>query len=220
MSFTPASRPVARDCAVRPTPFRLIVLSALTLLLAVGGAVPAAGRTAGTSGTVTAWGDDLFGESSVPSGLTGVTAVSAGEWHSMALGSDGTVTAWGDNNHGQATVPQGLDHVVAISAGFFHNLALKSDGTVVGWGYDADGQATVPAGLSGVTAIAAGGFHSLALTSDRTVVGWGYNGDDETQRGTADGAIPSYWSRRGCETHGCPPKQPCRMGPTTSPLTG
>ena len=180
MRFRHASGPAARGPAVRRTPLRLILLSALTLLLAVGGTVPAVGRTAGTSGTVTAWGDDLFGESSVPSGLSGVAAVSAGEWHSMALGSDGTVTAWGDNNHGQATVPAALNGVVAISAGFFHNLALKSDGTVVGWGYNADGQATVPAGLRGVTAIAAGGFHSLALRSDRTVVGWGYNGDEET----------------------------------------
>jgi len=180
MSVTHASRPVARDCAVRRTPLTLILLSAVTLLLAVGGAVPAVGRTAGTSGTVTAWGDDLFGESSVPSGLSGVTAVSAGEWHSMALRADGTVTAWGDDNHDQATVPAGLSSVVAISAGFFHNLALKSDGTVVGWGYNADGQAVAPAGLSGVTAIAAGGFHSLALKSDGTVVGWGYNGDQET----------------------------------------
>src|SRR5690606_17912667 len=33
--------------------------------------------------------------------LTGVTAIAAGEWHSLALLTDGTVWAWGLNTLGQ-----------------------------------------------------------------------------------------------------------------------
>jgi alpha-tubulin suppressor-like RCC1 family protein len=48
-------------------------------------------------GTVVAWGcgtDDL-GQCSVPSGLSGVTAIAAGYYHSLAVRGDGTVVAWG-----------------------------------------------------------------------------------------------------------------------------
>ena len=41
-------------------------------------------------------------------GLTGITAVSAGAYFSVALKNDGTVVGWGDNTYGQTTVPSGL----------------------------------------------------------------------------------------------------------------
>src|SRR5215472_12236013 len=65
------------------------------------------------NGTVMAWGDDQVGQlgngvietdSTVPvpvTGLTGVTALSAGLAHSLALLSGGTVMAWGLNDQGQ-----------------------------------------------------------------------------------------------------------------------
>jgi len=110
----------------------------------------------------------------VPGGLSGVTAVAAGSFSSLALKSDGTVVAWGcdvNPDRGECNVPGSLSGVRAIAAGFAHSLALKSDGTVVAWGCRDDnyGQCNVPGGLSGVTAIAAGWFHSLALKSDGTV---------------------------------------------------
>src|SRR5438445_8703904 len=63
-------------------------------------------------GTVSAWGDNSFGElgngtntaSNTPmqvSGLSGVTAIAGGELHGLALKSDGTVWAWGYNACGQ-----------------------------------------------------------------------------------------------------------------------
>jgi len=135
---------------------------------------------------IVAWGDNTYGQTSVPAGLNGVIAIAAGDAHSVALKSDGTVVAWGANDWGQTDVPAGLSGVIAVAAGGAHTVALKSDGTVVAWGAGMTntgcfmdcGQSMVPAGLSGVTAISAGRVHTVALTSDGTVVAWGANGYD------------------------------------------
>ncbi len=120
------------------------------------------------------------------SGLFGVTQVSAGDLHNLALLSDGTVMAWGNDEAGQlgnggfkeSDVPvpvSGLTDVTQISAGNYHSLALLSDGTVDAWGMDelwqlgnieTEGQSRVPvpvSGLSGATAIAAGNGQSYAV---------------------------------------------------------
>jgi alpha-tubulin suppressor-like RCC1 family protein len=107
-----------------------------------------------SDGTVWAWGYNgdgqlgngtITGSSIVPIqviGLTDVIAISAGNYHSLALKSDGTVWAWGTNGFGvlgnggtteynltpmQVSV---LTDVIAIDAGPSHNLAIKSGGTV------------------------------------------------------------------------------------------
>lgn len=137
-----------------------------------------------SDGTVLAWGagktvgvDPQSGQSLVPAGLTGVTAVFAGSRSSTVLKSDGTVVAWGIksvlNTRFQNFVSSGITGVIDIADGRGHAVGLKSDGTVVAWGDNSFGQTTVPAGLIGVTAVAVGGFHSLALKSDGTVVAWG-----------------------------------------------
>jgi alpha-tubulin suppressor-like RCC1 family protein len=112
-------------------------------------------------------------------GLSGVTAISTGTDHTLALMADGTVMAWGNNVQGQlgdgttggiSNVPvpvKGLSGVTAISAGRSYSLALLSDGTVMAWGDNHAGElgegiagesrdepVAVP-GLSSVTAIAA-----------------------------------------------------------------
>jgi alpha-tubulin suppressor-like RCC1 family protein len=160
-----------------------------------------------SDGTLWAWGENDFGElgngtfttsdprgiaiPAVVPGLTGVTAIAGGGYHSLVLKSDGTVWAWGDNRFGQlgngtftpnapygtatpAQVP-GLTGIVAIASGnTYHSLALKSDGTLWTWGDNEYGQlgngtvtdsatpARVP-GLTGVVTVAAGFGHSLAL---------------------------------------------------------
>jgi hypothetical protein len=127
-----------------------------------------------------AWGANFLGQTNVPAGLNGVTAIAAWCYHTLALKDDGTVVAWEYNNFGQTSVPAGLTGVTAVAAGCYHSIALKDHGTVVAWGYNGFGQTSVPAGLTGVAAIAGGAYHSLALKDDGTVVAWGDNSGGQT----------------------------------------
>jgi alpha-tubulin suppressor-like RCC1 family protein len=138
-------------------------------------------------------------------GLSGVTAISAGDEHSLALLSDGTVRAWGNNREGQlgngstasSHVPvavSGISTATAIAAGKVFSLALLSNGTVMAWGSNEEGQlgsgskalkSAVPVAvksLTGVTAISAGGQFALARLSNGTVMSWGAG--DEGQLGS------------------------------------
>jgi alpha-tubulin suppressor-like RCC1 family protein len=72
------------------------------LALTSGGAVLAWGNdTAGQLGNGAASANDDAENPATVNGLTGVTQVSAGAEHSLALLSDGTVEAWGDNSAGE-----------------------------------------------------------------------------------------------------------------------
>ena len=127
-----------------------------------------------SDGTVWAWGNNNYGQlgdnsinqSSIPvqvkdtagtGTLTGITAIAAGQYYSLALKSDGTVLAWGRNNSGQlgnnsidqSNVPVQvkdaagtgtLSAITAIAIGDAHSIALKSDGTVWAWGNNINGQ--------------------------------------------------------------------------------
>jgi len=131
-------------------------------------------------GGVIIWGDNQYGQTVIPAGLTGVTGIAAGNYHTLALKQDGTLQSWGLDHNNLSNIPSGLGGVKAIAAGGMHNMALKQDGTITAWGYNAKGQVTVPAGLSGVSAVAGGGNHSLALKQDGTVVGWGDNANGQS----------------------------------------
>jgi alpha-tubulin suppressor-like RCC1 family protein len=110
-----------------------------------------------------AWGYSGSGQTTIPTGLSGVVAVAAGADHSLALKADGAIVAWGSNGDGRTTTPSGLSGVVAVAAGGAHNLALKADGTVVAWGGNADGQTAIPSGLGGVVAVAGGNSFGVFL---------------------------------------------------------
>ena len=84
-------------------------------------------RTLTQGGTVVAWGENKYGQTIIPAGLSGVVAIAAGWYHTVALEQDGTVVAWGENDKGQTTVPAGLIDVVAIAAGDKHTVALRLD---------------------------------------------------------------------------------------------
>ena len=126
-------------------------------------------------GTVVAWGDNTWGQTNVPSGLSNVVGIAAGDGNSLALLANGTIVAWGDDSFGKSEVPPDATNVTAIAAGQDHCLALKSDGTVEAWGNNLEGQATVPSDVTNVVVIAAGQLHSLALKADSSVAAWGGN---------------------------------------------
>jgi alpha-tubulin suppressor-like RCC1 family protein len=166
-----------------------------------------------SNGTMMAWGANLGGQLGngttnngevtpvAVTGLSGVTAISAGANHSLALISGGTVMSWGANSQGQlgngtttnSDVPvavSGLTGVTAISGGDLHTLALLSSGSMMAWGSNGRGQlgnnsttsSSVPVAVTGLTevsAIAAGGHHSLALRKNTTVMAWGDGGEGQ-----------------------------------------
>ena len=121
-----------------------------------------------TSGSVWAWGRDLFGQlgdspvasdSNLPRRLTSISdvrSVAAGNAHSLALTNDGKVYAWGRNNERQlgdftttdrfvpvpvTSNPAGVtDPMSFITAGDAHSMAISQHGQLFGWGRGSSGQ--------------------------------------------------------------------------------
>jgi alpha-tubulin suppressor-like RCC1 family protein len=206
----------AANTNANPTPTAVAGLSGVTQI--DGGFYHTCGLL--TAGTVTCWGSNLYGQlgnaanngtnnpnpsPATVAGLSGVTQLSPGDFHTCALLSGGTVTCWGYNRYGQLgnttnngtetanptpTVVAGLVGVTQIAAGGYHSCALLAGGIGTCWGYNRYGQLgnaasngtnvanstpTVVAGLTGVTQIAAGFFYTCAPLAVGIVTCWGYN---------------------------------------------
>jgi alpha-tubulin suppressor-like RCC1 family protein len=158
-------------------------------------------------GTAWVWGNNDYGQlgdtnlaihytSNQVAGLSGITAVAAGDKHSLFLKSDGTVYACGNNGSGQLgdgtfterhipfQIPN-LTNVVAIDACLYTSLFLKSDGTVWACGSNYFGQlgdantsdrnTPFQTTLSNIASFAAGNAHTLFLKNDGTVWASGNN---------------------------------------------
>jgi alpha-tubulin suppressor-like RCC1 family protein len=138
-------------------------------------------------GTLYAWGSNDYGQLGIGNKddhtvpyqvhgpgnvdyLSGITAVAAGEHHSMALRNDGTVWAWGGNGHGQLGIGNEDNHTVPYP--------VHGPGNV---GY-----------LSGVTDVEAGKFFSLALGNGGTVWAWGENYNGQLGIGNRDDHTVPY----------------------------
>ncbi|WP_018800896.1 Ig-like domain repeat protein [Salinispora arenicola] len=221
-----------RGSWVRPASVRGLFVVPLMVAIVLGvtsvGAAPVLAQgvpsaAAGPPGTGLAWGDNAESQlgdgtttnSSTPVTVdvpadTTITAVAAGQGHSLAVTSAGTVLAWGANSSGQLgdgtttprSTPVAVDlpagtTITAVTAGDRHSLAVTSTGTVLAWGLNVTGQlydgtttnsstpivVDLPVGTT-VTAVAAGNAHSLAVTSAGTVLAWGANSSGQLGDGT------------------------------------
>ena len=135
------------------------IIAAMALTMAM--ASPALAASVG----VMAWGDNEQGQlgngtttsSDLPvaaSGLmSGVSAISAGSLHSLALLSNGTVMDWGDNESGQLGVGTHTGPETCSEA--FRSISCSKTPVAV-------------SGLSGIRAVSGGGRFSLALPSNGT----------------------------------------------------
>ena len=155
-------------------------------------------------GTVWAWGHNVSGELGDntttarktpvqvlgPGGvgfLTGIVAVAAGAFQSIAIKNDGTVWAWGWNDFGQLgdnTITQRntpvqvlgpggvgfLTGIIDVTAGDMHSVALKNDGTVWGWGRNIRGELGDNTNTDSWTPVQVHGSGNVGLLSGITAV--------------------------------------------------
>ena len=154
------------------------------------------------NGTVRAWGGNYYGalgdgtaanfrtKPVVVSNLSGVKAIAAGGFHSLALLEGGRVRSWGYNSAGQlgndahgsganSSTPvavKGLSKVKSISGGAYNSMAVLENGRASSWGDNSRGQlgtgrtgpdSDVPVGIRNLTSVKNidGGFEfALAAT--------------------------------------------------------
>ena len=168
-------------------------------------------------GTVWTCGKNLYGQMGIQNnsgrqltpvqinGLSNVTAISAGYYHSLFLKSDGTVWACGGNFYGQMGTllsfpisPSNTTSTpvqvffpwpaIAISAGFWNSVILKNDSTVHISGFNGNGELGLgdvkdrnyPVKINGLNSIKAisskaNATHFLFLKSNGTVWALGEN---------------------------------------------
>jgi alpha-tubulin suppressor-like RCC1 family protein len=143
------------------TPVQVSGISSVTFI-AAGNKFSAARRSVTYSSVVNTWGLNSSGQlgngtttdSTTPaqvSGISGVTVISVGYDHIVAVKSDGTVWTWGNNGNGQlgngtttaSNTPiqvSGLTTATAVTAGTADSVVLLLDGTARAWGSNNKGQ--------------------------------------------------------------------------------
>ena len=117
------------------------------------------------------------GNLNVPA-VTGITMVSVGYTHALALSAAGTIYAWGNSTDDQLNVPSGT--FSKIAAGRAHSSALDTNGNLQIWGnvirYGVNGsscpgvtfQKVTPLGMTGSFSNISSGYHHLVLQGSGT----------------------------------------------------
>jgi hypothetical protein len=127
------------------------------------------------NGSLACWGDNYFGQSTVPAPNSGFTQVGAGGYHTCGLKNDGSVACWGYYDD----LPAPNSGFTQVSAGGFHTCGLKNDSSIACWGDNYYGQSTVPPPNSGFTQVDAGWDHTCGLKEDGSVACWGGNSHNQ-----------------------------------------
>ncbi|MDO9140563.1 MAG: hypothetical protein Q7U38_09585, partial [Methylobacter sp.] len=129
-----------------------------------------------------------------------ITAISAGNEHSLLLAEDGKVYAFGKGQYGRlgdgnadahdVTVPTlvtTIENITGISGGDKHTLLLAKDGKAYGFGYNYYGQlgdgttdnrlspVQIATTVNNIASISAGYDHSSITSEDGKVYSFGYN---------------------------------------------
>jgi CSLREA domain-containing protein len=128
--------------------------------------------TIGADGQARCWGNDTFGQSTVPPATGTVTRVTAGGSHSCAIKTDGNPACWGFTSS-YSPMPPGT--VIDLSAGSTFTCAIRSDSTPECWGAATHGETTLPPSIGTVRTITAGSTHVCAIKTDGTPICWGDN---------------------------------------------
>lgn len=119
---------------------------------------------------VQCWGDNAFGQSTVPE-LNAPSTITAGGHHTCALDDSGVV-CWGNNQLGQLDVPS-LVEPSSVVAGYNYTCAIDRFGLLC-WGDNRQSQSDVPS-LVEPTAVYPGTHHTCAVEENRDLRCWGYN---------------------------------------------
>lgn len=116
-----------------------------------------------SNGDVLCWGDNFYGQSSVPGDLGGgVKAVAAGRTRTCVIVENGTIFCWGT-----PTTDFGNVKAKALSAGPDHACAVLTSGSVICQGLDnSTGQLTPPAGMQAAFGVSVGFAHSCAFSGE------------------------------------------------------
>ena len=143
------------------------------------------------------------------SGLSNVSQITTGSYHSCALVESSQVRCWGRNNDGElgdgttmyrtTPVPVKQELKEQIAVGREHSCSLSKAGQVRCWGYNGNGQlgdgtrttrltSVLVSGLNNVSQIALGDYHSCAVIGSGPEAGqvrcWGYNNNGQLGDGT------------------------------------
>ncbi len=129
------------------------------------------------NGAATCWGDNTYGQSTVPP-QTYFLEITAAEQHTCGLLTTGGLACWGNTSeyYGFIYPPEGI--FKQVSSGLKASCAIRDDDVVLCWGYN-----FFPAPPVGVafTRVSVGlSLHACGITDDNQVTCWGDNSFGQT----------------------------------------